>query len=372
MEIRWVFWISLSILIVSVLTSFLISSKLTQASPAEEVLEDCKTLYDNGIGKINLVFFSDKETTKKYADFLLETPPLKDNKDSFNVFYIDDYKLDCEIYKGVAVLCYNKEIIKKAASCPNDFIFAITDNPSNIRSSTYRNVVSINKNLPLTVLTHEFGHVFSNFAEEYVEEGAKIPKGSQNCQQQCSDFEGTKNGCYEGCTSSTYKRSIENGVMRTLSSNDFGTFDENLILQKIEKSITEKSSSITGSVIFSPNQCSEKSYSLIEATYKDGDINILGKTQQQGCFPEIGAEQFSYQTQSKGKITKGNFNPELIFTDIQLPGDEILSGESLDPEGVSFFLQVPLDSNTLTVSDENGQEFFSQNIANTGAEPCIA
>ena len=363
MEFKWAFWLYILILGVSLITSFLISSQFTQANPTESPLETCKPLYNNGEGKINLVFFSDQKTTKEYADFLLETHPLDEKKDSFNIFYIDDYEPSCELYQGIAVLCHNRETISKAASCPNDFIFAITDHPKQIRATAYRNVVSLNKNLPFSVITHELGHVLVNFAEEYVEERARIPSGSKNCQQECTDFDRATDGCFEGCTSSSHKRSIENGVMRTLSSNEFGTFNEQIIREKIDDSVVQ-TSPLTGNAISLESHCSEKSHGLIEAQYNQGEIEILKVTEQQGCFPRVSSGHYTY---SLDENTLGSeFNPEIIFS------DSLDSGGSLDPEGVPFFLQVPQTSQTLTVTDEEGKEVISQYSLSVGGQPCLA
>ena len=151
-------------------------------------------------------------------------------KDNFNFYYIDNYQPKCEIYQDKALLCYNKDIVRKAASCPHDFIVVIKEDSRNIRSSAYMNVMSINSKHSLTVLLHEFGHVFVNLAEEYVP--AKLPKKAKNCVDECTKFS-IKDGCYEGCSKADYFRSINNGIMRTLSSTNFGIFNKKLITDKI-------------------------------------------------------------------------------------------------------------------------------------------
>ena len=89
-------------------------------SPQPEILENCNTLTYNSKDAVNIVFFSSQEQAKEYSDFLLTITPFKENKKSFNFFYIDDYTPECKRYKDIAVLCNNKELTKKASSCPND------------------------------------------------------------------------------------------------------------------------------------------------------------------------------------------------------------------------------------------------------------
>ena len=165
----------------------------TTLSPKTSSLEECNSLQDNAREGINLLFFTDKKTTEKYSNVLLSQKPFADNKDGFNIYYINNFAPECELYKGVALLCSNKELVTKAASCPNDYIFVVQENSESIRSSALTNIASINKNNPLTVVLHEFGHTFGGLAEEYVP--ASIPFNSKNCASSCASFEGKEECC---------------------------------------------------------------------------------------------------------------------------------------------------------------------------------
>ena len=161
--------------------------KTTNESTEISTLEECKTLEYNGENKIDFVFFAAKEQTRQYADFFLNTYPLSEQKNNFNFYYIDNYSPECDLYKNIAILCDSREIKKKAASCPYDFIVVLKEKSSEIRSSSYVNIMSINSKHQKTVFLHEFGHAFAIFAEEYLA-NQKPARGSKNCAKSCSDF----------------------------------------------------------------------------------------------------------------------------------------------------------------------------------------
>jgi len=180
--------------------------------------------------KMNIVFFTkgvSKDSLIDYVDYFNSFPPFSENKDKFNFFYLD-YVPICKI--DVGLLCYSRELIRVSSKCPNEIIVVLSDEKTNVRSSAYMNVISINSNLPKSVLIHELGHVFSNLADEYIP--ANIPSGSKNCVSECDGFDGI-GGCFEGCSRSDFYRSSESSIMRTLSSDSFGDFNQNLIKQTI-------------------------------------------------------------------------------------------------------------------------------------------
>ncbi len=327
-----------------------------------EILENCKTISYKGDGKINLVFFSDEETAKEYSEFLLNTEPFSENKNAFNIFYIDDYAPKCELYKNIAILCYSKELIKKSASCPNDFIIVPETKPSNIRSSAYMNVVSINTNSPKEVLVHEFGHVFANLADEYVP--ATLPRKSENCVKKCENFDGKEDSCEVGCSKENYYRSINTGVMRTLSSKNYGTFNEEIILKNIPSS-----SSITGNVVSNPTECSSQKYALVEGIYQDGKVIIKETSLARGCVGNSGTGNFDYSIiLSDNSDLAGEFNPELIFTDAE--GEEQIDGSVLASER-NFLLKIPIIENAKTLKIIlDSQTLAEVNLENLGASPC--
>jgi hypothetical protein len=322
-------------------------------------LEECKSVYYNSENAINILFFSEKDIAKKYADFLFEMSPFLENKEKFNIYYIDTYNPECEIYKGVALLCYNREIIRKASSCPADYIVSIKKEGSNIRSSAYMNVMSINQNHPLTVFPHELGHALAFLADEYVP--ATLPKKSENCVLECDEFE-NPDGCYEGCSKSDYYRSIESGIMRTLSSKEFGSFNSQVILNYLPKN----KKTITGKIIQETTNC--EGYYLIEGIYKDKEIKIIGRTIEQGCIGENGNGEFEYNFIFKDTTEEfsSNFNPELIFTDYE-EGGEVLESN------ISFFLRIPIIKNLEKVEIlKDDIKLTEINFLDIDSRPCPA
>ncbi|MEK6878348.1 MAG: hypothetical protein AABY22_02005 [Nanoarchaeota archaeon] len=332
--------VSLVIIAALALTIFIINQKSLSPQQNQTILENCKTLLYNGENKVNLVFFSTKEQAEKYQKFFYTISPFDKNKEAFNFYYIDKFTPKCEIYKGIAILCYSKELIKKAASCPNDYIIAIKEESPNIRSSSYMNVMSINSQHKMSVLAHEFGHAFVTLAEEYTP--ATIPRGAKNCQSSCDNFN-VNDGCFQECSTQSLYRSIENGVMRTLSSSKYGIFSENLILKKLNKNQKR----ITGSTTENTISCENEKYYLIEANYSNNDIQIINKYLQQGCLGTNGAGDFSYNLilNDNSIFTQEEFNPELIFTDSQSEEQEQIEGETYINEGL-FILKIPAIENS--------------------------
>ena len=334
-------------ILLMIIALFIFTRGIT-TSPKVSILEECKTLFYNGNDKTNIVFFSNEEEARKYIDSLLSFNILNKKQNEFNFFYIDDYKPDCELYNGVALFCHSRDLVKKTSSCPNDYIVVIEKQPSNIRSSAYLNVISINSENPSTVLAHEFGHVFANLAEEYVPAN-KLPRGQRNCVEGCKDFLGLENGCFQGCSKDNLLRSIENGIMRTLKSEEFGNFNEYLIDLRIIESIEKKSKSITGRAVKTIEDCSEEEYYLIDADYNNGTIEVLSKSIEQGCPGTNGFGDLSYNFISENTlIDSGNFNAELIFTDGGT--EEEIDGELFD-NNESFTIKLPTIEK-LFVADE--------------------
>lgn len=217
-----------SILILSILITGIIYYNSNKASPSYSNI-NCEALINNGISedKVNIVFITNevnKLELMKYTDLFFKTPPFSENKEKFNFYYLNTQP-KCEITSS-ALLCYSKNLMKIASSCPNDFIVVLSKKEPNIRSSSYINVISINFNSQASVFLHEFAHAFANLADEYVP--AKIPFGAKNCDKNQAYEEN-----YQGCSEADYYRSSPASLMRTLSANSYDALNEKLITEKI-------------------------------------------------------------------------------------------------------------------------------------------
>jgi hypothetical protein len=359
MESKWWFVVALIFLILFGVVALMLV-KLPQNSPQGDSnnLEICNILKNSG-GKESLLFFGDKESSEEYFNYLISSSPYNSNPDFFNAYYIDSYVPECEYYKGIAILCHSRELMEVASSCPSDYVVVLKDEPSNIRSSAYQNVLSLNLNSPKSVLLHEFAHAFANLADEYVP--ANIPKGSENCQVSCDEF---LEDCFEGCSKSDYFRSINLGIMRTLSSLDYGEFNEQIILGKLSKS----SSKLTGNVIAGERDCSNENYYLIQGDY-DG-MKIISKTLEKGCVSGNGAGGFEIILKDfNGEmIYLDEFNPELIFTDGWVEGE--IDGETFESD-VDFYLKVPVISSTENLEIVlDGNVLIETKLSDVGRRPC--
>ncbi len=358
--------ITLPILAIILSLSIIIINN-TLLSPSQQELEQCNTLTYNGEGKINLVFFADKEQTEKYTNHFFQTSPFNTNKNQFNIYYINSYQPECEIYKGIAILCHSRELIKKSASCPNDIIITLKEQPQKIRSSAYTNVISLNTNHPLSVLTHEFGHAFANLAEEYTP--AKIPFGSENCQKSCDNFNNLNQDCSQGCSTQNHFRSINQGVMRTLSSNEYGEFNEKLIQDKINKN--SNSNPITANAVATSQECTNQQYYLIEGQLQNNQITILSTSIEKGCPGSSGAGDFKINLidNQEQLISSNEFNPELIFTDTE--GQNQIDGETYESDK-TFILKTQIipQAQALQITKQK-QTLAEINLNKISSEPCL-
>ena len=342
------------IFILGILAYFLISNK--QLSPAS--LATCNTLSYNSQQAKNIVFFSSKEQAQEYSTYLLSQHPFSKNKQAFNFYYIDTYTPSCELYKNIAILCYNKELVQQASSCPNDYIITIDTKPSNIRSSSYMNTLSINSAHSKTVLLHELGHALAFLADEYVP--STLPLKSKNCVSDCKSFS-VSDGCFEGCSNNNYYRSIQSSVMRTLSSSEYGSLNNQLILSQLPSA----SQIITGKPTQEFSDCSQEKYYLIEGKLEPNKITILSQNIEQGCVGSNGVGDFDYKLiMQDGSISTSEFNPELIFTDNQETGSVEISERP-------FYLKIPIIEQAKTLEISKNQQTLAQiNLLGLDARPC--
>lgn len=298
-------------------------------SPSE--LPICHTLQEGVDGGPSLVFFGSKEETERYMNVLYGVKPFDEAKDRFTVSYIDSVVPTCELYKGIALLCYSRELVQQAAACEHEYIVVLQEQPAVIRSSAFKGVISLNTAHQLSVFAHEFGHAFGDFAEEYTP--ASLPSSSDNCQASCDDF-AVSDGCYQGCSETGYYRSIDLGIMRSLQTTQYGIWHEAYLRDLLG---VQGSSSITGNAI-APGDCATQSYSLVHLVKRDGKTIIQGVSAETGCaLPVSTVETTSFQ----------------IFTDAQEIHALQLTGETFAFEG-DLFIPVSGAVETLAIKT-NGQ-----------------
>jgi len=326
------------------------------------MLEECNSLGNNA-GGINIVFFATREMAQEYVDYFSSRNPFVDNEGKFNFYYIDDYVPQCEFYDGVVLYCYSKELIQKAASCPSDFIVVLEEHPVSIRSSAYINVMSLNMNHPLSVFLHEFGHVFANFAEEYVDPNARIPSGAKNCQANCEDFNSVS-VCYEGCTKSDFFRTFFKGVMRTLEVNEYGPYDDNLIQERIDEEVDD-SGLLTGEVIGEIINCEDERYYLVTEEC-DGQISI---EIDNGCAGNsgYGSNEIRVLDKNQNEIITQEVSEGFLFS--TLPGRE-LGGETYDNVCPRYYqIKIIPEAEEIQIVNSDGDVTGFVEVRNLGYRP---
>jgi hypothetical protein len=348
------------ILVILAGISYFVYAKTVLSQSPNQILEQCNTLYFTKESSANLVFFSPEEDAKKYADYLFTIHPLDSYKDSFNVYYISSYKPQCELYKGIATLCYSKELLQKAASCPNDYIIVLDDKDSSVRSSSYINVMSLNKKHSLNVFPHEFGHSFANLAEEYVP--ANLPRGSKNCAASCDKFD-VSDGCFEGCSKTELFRSIDLGIMRSLSSSKYGIFNEKLISDRIPV----QNSFLTGKATSSETDCAAQKYLLVELRYQNS-LELIDKGIETGCLGSNGYGDSAYKIYglNNNLLLTDNFNP-YIFTDA--PSESGIEGEVFNTDK-SVYLRIPIIKEMSKLEVVSNEQTALLDLQDIGRKPC--
>jgi hypothetical protein len=225
-----------------------------KASNNEEDIK-CISVFNNGNSekKIDIVFmgygFKDtpsfNEQVNKYINnILLEFQPFNEYRGRFNFYRIDNAFFDCRI--GSFIECDQFQIKLKASDCPNDYIIVLVDRSvvsdfiKPVRSSAVSNIAKINTADKPFVLVHEFGHIFGDLADEYVDEeyysDSNFDAGYYvNCDSSpCPSWQGTMNtSCYSGCSLKKYFRPTKDSVMRTLNSPEFGPVSEAELLRRM-------------------------------------------------------------------------------------------------------------------------------------------
>lgn len=355
--------ISSLVLIILLFTYLNIRQSSVSAETESEELETCRSLIYNGEDRIDLLFLASEEDTKRFSDTILNTPPYSENKDYFNVFFIppSEYEPTCEDYKGIAILCNTKENLEAARSCPNDYIIVVKDYPINIRSSAFTNVISINKNHEDTVIIHEFGHTYGNLAEEYVI--ASLPRNAKNCVSSCDKFSAPIDSCNIECSKTNLYRSINNGVMRTLATSNYGQYNIYLLNKLLEK---DKPSEplITGSQIFEYTECKNKNVVAIDVTENNAK---LSSELLQGCAPNnAGAGEICIKSNGEELCY-----PETVFTDSQdMSTEEVISGEQFISDITTLYLERTTTGQTATII-LNGNEIATISLEQAGATACV-
>lgn len=348
---------------------FVRGERVSNAPEIKESSEEfCKTIQFNGNDGINLVFFSDAKTARSYYDEFFSLSPFRENKDRFNTFYIDSYNVLCDLYQDIATFCYSPELVKEAALCGADYIIVIDqDKGSDIRSSAYNKVASINAKHPKReIIAHELGgHLIGGFAEEYIP--ARLPFGQKNCLSQ-NDF-GELGPGHIGCSAGNYYRFENEGVMRTLKRGAlYGEYNEKLLEDRILKKI---GNSLTGRAV---SEFSEGIYYAIEI-YRDeqGLLHEVSKKIETGFVGNdpngFGGSSYVIYDENDEEIYSGNLNEEYVFTEAQEEDEEHIDGEVFSYEG-NFVLFVLFDERAEKVEITNSQGTFEVNVANMGANAC--
>ncbi len=329
-------------------------------SSPEIDFSSCEYLHIAGSpsSRTNLLFFGEREAALDYMGFLFQHPPFN-QKDLFNIYFINQ-EPECTYYKNVALFCYSRELLQKAAACPHDAIVVLKETESDIRASAFQGIASINTRLPKTVLLHELGHVLAGFDEEYLagyNPGIKSP----NCKISCESFP-NPGSCFAECSNSNHYRSSENSVMRTLNLPDltdpFGEHNRIFLSTLFE----ERTVFLTGRAI-DEGYCESQNYILAEGEIKGETITITDADKETGCTAssDVGTLSVTLQQQDGTPVSEFKTDSLRVFTDGQTSssiGDNLpIDGETFDYEG-TIYLAIPDVSGFEKVSFKDEKNIF--------------
>lgn len=259
----------------------------------------CIAIQDNGDSEnsIDIVFLPDnfqdvekfREKTDKMIETFKNTKPYSEYKDRFNFFRIERFDLDlkCDYkYGGDAIVCDPTAVKSSAALCPHDYVIVAVDSEGIqklfdlLRSSAWMGIASLNTADDPLVFSHEFAHLFANFADEY-EYGGKISWDAPNCDsswETCPKFKSvTDSECVRGCVNNENSRSINVGIMRDYwKSKVFGSYNEYALTSFILK--TTKANSNNQVVKSMP-------LNVVELSYVNNQWKILDVKESEG-YPD--------------------------------------------------------------------------------------
>lgn len=224
------------------------------ASNKEDKEAECIIVGYNKENNIDIVFlnyaYDDiNDFARDVNDYIINTfskiEPFAENIGLFNFYRIDAPVGDICTTKSF-IVCNEFEVKKIASSCPNDYIFILVDrnkivdivNP--VRSSAISNMAKINTADNKLVLMHEYGHIFAELADEYVDDDYYSQfnfneEDYPNCDSiQCPEWADIEEvGCYSGCSLSKYYRATQTSIMKSLKSRFFGPVNEKEINQRL-------------------------------------------------------------------------------------------------------------------------------------------
>ena len=321
---KWWLWAS-AILGIFIIIGYLSISYVARSPPVS-----CDVLAQGTAGSTGIVFFGTAEQAREYRHALLSFVPFNESPEAFT-WYVSDFQPVCEFYRDVALFCYSKDIVQAVHTCGAQYGIVVREADSAIRSSAFEGIMSINARHSLSVFAHEFGHAFAGFDEEYAP--ASLSGGAGNCEATCQTF-GVSDGCYRGCSDTGYYRSIEAGIMRTLTASRYGTWHESYLRTKLAGSGVASSNTLA----LAPLDCSTQTYSLLTLTRSaTGDLTVNDVARGQGCgeqTPLIDGARF------------------VVFSDVQEMGSVTLSGEQYSYEG-TVYAAVADDVSTLILVNGN-------------------
>ena len=353
------------------------------SNTSDSIGPGCETIrFSRDVGEtFNLVFLADNyndisaftEDVGSFSNALLNLRPFNTYQERFNIYTIKNTTtLNCKY--DDAVICDDGKAKREASKCPHDFIIIlshrnkIVDVVDPLRSAAYLNIASINTADNPLVLAHEFGHLFGDFAEEYIAD-YKIDWDAPNCDNtiSCKRFQIVQDsGCFNGCTTHDYSRSIERGLMRSYwNGESYGPYNEYIL-----ETLLQQRSSLDTKLTFSPFRKSQSNNKpnqviILDFSIKNNAFLLTNKEIIDGYAPNFEKEGYSYVLLSPTNTNLYNFSfgsPRII----QERDSESGMNGSITSLG-TFTLIVPYSKevSTIKIKDPNNNDIAEFSLTNT-------
>jgi hypothetical protein len=239
--------------ILNVKLTTLPNTTLVEAANDKDLSRNCAVVSGSNAGnsddKVDIVFlnygYSNKTIFAADVDnyvqsYFLNTEPFLSSKNKFNFWIVGEGQPDCSITSYI--FCDTFSVNQLASNCPNDYIIILVDPKllrNSVRSSAISNMAKINTKDNKLVMLHEFGHIFSNLADEYTDsyyESWFDAKNFPNCDRPgCSKWSSVQEAsCIKGCSTNQFYRSVDVSIMRNYDDSiTYGTLNEKIITEKL-------------------------------------------------------------------------------------------------------------------------------------------
>lgn len=215
-----------------------------QPQPQPQPAGPCTTVVNNGSpsDKLDIVFVGDNyagdsakfaNDVTAHANELFSITPFDIYRNRINIHRVTNpADVGCT-FSGRDINCDLTRVSREASACPNDQVVVLynTNRWGGAAIGLLHGGISLVASAYPWITVHELGHSFGGLWDEYDYVGSAQGDitTAPNCDNDntCPKWSSIPNtGCFRGCATNSFYRSIDNGLMRTANSRVFGIVNE--------------------------------------------------------------------------------------------------------------------------------------------------